>query len=100
MWLYCSESPILPFEMKWRPAYLRVNYSSIYKFILSFYVNLHVNLAAFPLSKKDSKSTELLQKGVVFHWIREVFTEGQQVNIFTPSGHQQQLCPCKLHTLN
>lgn len=48
MWLYCSESRILPFEMKWRPVYLRVNYSSMYKFILSFHVNLHGNLAAFP----------------------------------------------------
>lgn len=23
MWLYCSESPILPFEMKWKPVYLK-----------------------------------------------------------------------------
>lgn len=34
MWLYCSESPILPLEMKLRPVYLRVSYSSMHKFIL------------------------------------------------------------------
>lgn len=43
-----QKSPILPFEMKWKPVYLRVNYSSMYKFVLSFRVSLHVNLAAFP----------------------------------------------------
>lgn len=35
MWLYCSESPIFPFEMKWRPVYLRVNYLAMYKLVLS-----------------------------------------------------------------
>lgn len=54
MWLYCSESPILPSEMKQRPVYLRVNYSSMYKFILSFHVNLQVNLTAF-LHKQETQ---------------------------------------------
>lgn len=68
MWLYCSESPILPFEMKWRPVYLRVNYLPMYKFIPSFPEFTQIQLH-FHKEKKHSKSSELLQKRVVFHWI-------------------------------
>lgn len=37
-------------HLKWNgdQCTLRVNHLTMYKFILSFYVNLHMNFAAFP----------------------------------------------------